>query len=321
MSLDVTTCYRPIAVTSRSGHDESVHHGAVVGLAADGSIALQVGDPAVPIYPRSAMKPLQATAMVQAGLDLPGDLLALVCASHDGRPEHLDGVRRILATAGLDAAALATTPDLPLDPGAAEQVLRAGGVRTALAHNCSGKHAGMLATCVVNGWATDPSYLDPGHPLQRWITASLPGWAGEEPVHVGVDGCGAPAHVLSLLGVARAIRALVTGAAGPAGERVVDAMRTFPDLVGGPARDVSLLMRAVPGLVAKDGAEGVFVAAMADGRVVALKVADGAGRARPPVMVAALARLGVDVGSVPPPARSSVVLGHGHPVGEVRSLV
>lgn len=321
MSRDVTGCYRPVAVTVRSGHDESVHHGAVVGLAADGSVGLQVGNPTVPVYPRSAMKPLQATAMVDAGLDLPGELLALVCASHDGRREHLDGVRRILGTVGLDESALANTPDLPLDPDTAEQVLRAGGARTALAQNCSGKHAGMLATCVVNGWPTDASYLDPGHPLQRRITAALPGWAGEAPAHVGVDGCGAPAHVLTLLGLARAVRALLTGAAGPAGDRVVDAMRRFPDLVGGPARDVSLLMRAVPGLVAKDGAEGVFVAGMADGRVVALKVADGAGRARPPVMVAALAQLGIDVGAVPPPARRSVVLGHGRPVGEVRSLL
>lgn len=321
MSPDVIGGYRPIAVTSRSGHDESVHHGALVGLGADGSIAMQVGDPAVLVYPRSAMKPLQAAAMVAAGLDLAPQLLALVSSSHDGRPEHLDGVRRILETVGLDETSLANTADLPLDPDTAEQVLRAGGARSALQHNCSGKHAGMLATCVINGWAADATYLDPGHPLQRHITAALPGWAGERPAHVGVDGCGAPAHVLSLLGLARAYRVLVTGGAGLAGDRVVDAMRCFPDLVGGPNRDVSLLMRSVPGLVAKDGAEGVFVAGLADGRVVALKVADGASRAGPPVLLAALARLGVDVAAVPERARSSPVLGHGRPVGDVRSLV
>ncbi len=321
MSPEVTTCYEPIAVTVRSGHAESVHHGAVVGLAADGSVALQIGVPDVAVYPRSAMKPLQAIAMVDAGLDLPPELLALVCASHDGRPEHLHGVRRILGLVGLDEAALANTPDLPLDPGAAEQALRAGAERSALAHNCSGKHAGMLATCVVNGWPHDRSYLEPAHPLQRRITEALAGWVGEPSAHVGVDGCGAPAHVVPLVGLARAIRAVVTGAAGPAGDRVADAMRRHPDLVAGPTRDVTLLMRAVPGLVAKDGAEGVFVAGLPDGRVVALKVADGAGRARPPVMVAALERLGVDVTAVPDPARRSLVLGHGRPVGEVRSLV
>jgi L-asparaginase II len=258
---------------------------------------------------------------VRAGLSLAPEQLAVVCASHDGTEVHLAVVRSVLAGAGLDDTALATTPDLPLDVATAEAVLRGGGTRTPLQMNCSGKHSGMLATCVVNGWPhLDGAYLDPDHPLQRAIGATIAELAGEAPGHVGVDGCGAPAHALTLLGLARAVRSIATGAAGPAGVDVATAMTTHPVLVGGNARDVTLLMRHVPGLVAKDGAEGVFAAALADGRAVAMKIADGANRARPPVMLAALERLGVDVAAVAPHVEQPI-LGHGRPVGAVRATL
>lgn len=310
--------YAALAVTDRSGVAESVHHAAVVGLDRDGSIAFAFGDAGRPVFPRSSMKPLQAHAMVSAGLDLPDDLLALVCASHDGRPVHLDAARRILSTVGLDESALANTVDLPLDEGESRRVVRSGGAASALQMNCSGKHAGMLATCVVNGWRHDPGYLAVDHPLQRAITDGLPALTGDDVVGIGVDGCGAPAHVIPLVGLARAFRAISIGAAGESGRRVHRAMTSFPEMVGGPARDVTLLMRGIPGLMAKDGAEGVFAAALPDGRAVALKVADGANRPRPPLMRAALRALGVDVSGVDPAAFTSVVLGHGKPVGEVR---
>ena len=156
--------FAPVAITRRSGCDESVHFGAVVGLSSTGQVEFAVGDPTTAIYPRSANKPMQAVAMVRAGLRLPPELLALVCASHDGTPKHLDAVRRILASAGLDERSLANTPDLPLDEGAAEVVLRQGGGRTALQMNCSGKHSGMLVTSVINGWPTDSGYLSSDHP-------------------------------------------------------------------------------------------------------------------------------------------------------------
>jgi len=311
--------YAPVAATRRNGVVESVHFGAVVALAGDGTVAFTVGDPRLAVYPRSSNKPMQAVAMVRAGLRLAPEQLAVVCASHDGTDVHLDVVRSILTGAGLDPGSLATTPDLPLDPGAAEAVLRAGGTRTALQMNCSGKHSGMLATCVVNGWPhRDGAYLHPDHPLQRTIASTIAELADEEPSHVGVDGCGAPAHVLSLVGVARAFRSIAGGAAGPAGDEVATAMTTHPAMVGGEARDVTQLMRHVRGLVAKDGAEGVFAAALADGRAVALKVADGANRARAPVMVAALARLGVEVASLETLLEQRI-LGHGRPVGTVRA--
>jgi L-asparaginase II len=195
--------YEPVAITSRSGFDESVHFGALVALGADGTVEFAVGDPSVAVYPRSSNKPMQAVAMVRAGLALPPDLLALVCASHDGTPAHVAAARRILASAGLDDSALANTADLPLDDAAAEAVLRAGGGRLAVQMNCSGKHSGMVATCVLNNWSHDASYLSFDHPLQQRITAAITDLAGETPPHIGVDGCGAPAHVMSLVGLAR----------------------------------------------------------------------------------------------------------------------
>ncbi|MEI6495937.1 MAG: asparaginase [Actinomycetota bacterium] len=318
----IAEAYVPVAITSRSGCDESVHFGALVALDTDGSVAFSVGDPTVPIFPRSSNKPMQAMAMVRAGLSLPPELLALVCASHDGTPMHLDAARRILASAGLDDAALANTADFPLDTDASEAVLRAGGTRTSLAMNCSGKHSGMLATCVHNGWAHDASYLHPQHPLQEGITATIAELAEEPLPHIGVDGCGAPAHVLSMVGLARCFRTIAMGASGAGGDaagQVYRAMTEYPQMVGGERRDVTAFMRHIPGLMAKDGADGVFAAALPDGRAVALKIADGANRARPPVMVAALARLGIDVAAVAPLVEEHLY-GHGHVVGNVRAL-
>jgi L-asparaginase II len=311
--------FAPVAITRRSGCDESVHFGAVVGLAPNGDVEFAVGDPSAAIYPRSSNKPMQAVAMVRSGLQLPPDLLALVCASHDGTPKHLDGVRRILASAGLQEELLANTPGLPLDENAAEAVLRLGGGRTTLQMNCSGKHSGMLVTSAANGWPVDAQYLHPDHPLQQRITATIDDLTAEVHSHIGVDGCGSPAHVISLLGLARAFRGIANGDAGMAGDAVYDCMTAHPEMVGGDRRDVTKFMRNVSGLMAKDGADGVFAAALPDGRAVALKIADGANRARPPVMVAALRALGIDVSAVEPLVIEPV-MGHGQRVGEVRAI-
>ena len=307
----MTGCYAPVAEVWRSGALESVHHGAVVGLAADGSLAWAVGDPDVMIFPRSALKPLQAAAMVEAGLELDDRLLAVVCASHDGRPEHVAAVREILAGAGLGDDDLDNTPALPLAAEAMRAVVRAGGAPASITQNCSGKHAGMLATAVRNGWPTR-GYRDQDHPVQRLILDDLRAHAGGV-TGVGVDGCGAPAPVVSLVGLARAVRRLAVE-----GHQVQRAMSGHPEMVGGPTRDITRLMQRVPGLLAKDGAEGVQVAALPDGRAVAVKVADGSGRARTPVTVAALRALGV---AVDPDDFVEPVLGHGVPVGEVVSVV
>jgi L-asparaginase II len=311
--------FAPVAITRRSGLDESVHFGALVGLSPSGDVEFAVGDPTTTIYPRSSNKPMQAVAMVRRGLALPPELLALVCASHDGTPMHLNAARRILSVAGLDEATLANTVDLPLDSDAAEAVLRGGGERTALQMNCSGKHSGMLVTCAINDWPGDASYLSSTHPLQQAITETIDDIAGELHAHIGVDGCGAPAHAMSLLGLARSFRSIATGSAGTSGDQVYAAMTRHPEMVGGERRDVTHFMRAIPGLMAKDGADGVFAAALPDGCAVALKIADGGNRARPPVMVAALRALGVDTSLVEPLVTEWVV-GHGQHVGDVRAV-
>lgn len=309
-----------LAVTTRSGRDESLHFGAVVVLGTDGAIELALGDPTVVVYPRSSNKPMQATAMVSLGLELPPRLLALVCGSHDGRPEHLAAAREILSTANLTESSLGNTADLPLNAEASEVVLRDGGVRSALQMNCSGKHAGMLATCVHNDWPHDLSYLRVDHPLQQHITKTMVDLTEEQIAHIGIDGCGAPAHAFSLVGLARAFRAINMAPENSPAWIVSSAMRAHPEMVGGPTRDVTLLMQGVPGLMAKDGADGVFAAALSDGRAVALKISDGAHRATSPVMKAALRSLGVDVGAVDPRAFASPIFGHGKPVGEVRVI-
>lgn len=307
--------YELVAQTRRSGRVESQHFGAVVALNQDGSVAFSIGDPSAIVFPRSSMKPLQATAMVNSGLSLPPRLLALTCASHDGRPEHLAAARDILASAGLDETSLGNLKDYPLDDVEHEQAIRDGKQRTSLQMNCSGKHAGMLATCVAAGWPTDESYLSPEHPLQQRITDAIPSLAGEPAAHIAVDGCGAPAHALSLIGLARAFRAIAIAPPGTAEHLVTSAMTSHPEMVGGPTRDVTRLMQGVPGLMAKDGAEAVFAVGLRDGRAVALKISDGANRARPPVMRAALERLGVGLENVDPATWDSPVLGHGRRVG------
>ena len=306
-----------LAVTTRNGHDESVHYGAVVALEANGSVAFALGDAGAVVFPRSSTKPIQATAMVASGLSLPPRMLALVCASHDGRAEHLSTAKEILATAGLTEDALGNTADYPLDPDAQEAIIRAGGAKTALQMNCSGKHSGMLATCVHNGWDLD-SYLHVEHPLQQRITEMVPQLAGEEASYIGVDGCGAPAHALSLTGLARAFRSVAIAQASTAAGQVAGAIRQHPEMLGGPTRDITLLIQGVPGLMGKDGAEGVFAVALPDGRAIAIKISDGANRARPPVMQFALQALGVDSSGVDPRAFDSAIFGHGKPVGSVR---
>lgn len=257
-------------------------------LGAGGAEHLAIGEVTAPMFPRSSNKPLQALAMVRAGLDLPDADLALVCASHNGEPAHAEGVERILARYGLTEDDLRCPPALPLHGPAA----RAAPAARRLLMNCSGKHAGMLVTCVLRGWPTG-SYLDPAHPLQREIAGTLAEAAGEPLTTTGVDGCGAPVFALSLTGLARAFAGLAAAAPGSPPRRVADAMRAHPFMVAGTDREDTRLMRAVPGLVCKAGAEGVHAAALPDGRAVTLKIDDGATRARLPVMVGALRALGV----------------------------
>lgn len=295
---------------------ESVHHGSVVGLGGYGAVAFTVGQPGKLTFPRSSAKPIQALAMLRAGLDLDGELLALACASHSGEDFHIDGVRQILADHGLSEADLQCTPDRPIGTAAHDAHIAAGLAPSPIYMNCSGKHAAMLATCVRRGWPTE-NYRDPRHPLQLTIGHTLTELAGEPIGATTVDGCGAPLFGISLVGLARAFRALAVAPANKLEQRVVAAMSKNPEWVGGTGRDVTAIMRALPGAVAKDGAEGVYAIALPDGRAVALKIADGSSRARAVVLIAALRRLGADVSDLTDLAEAPV-LGHGEPVGAVR---
>ena len=278
-------------------------------------MALAVGVVDRPVFPRSANKPLQAVGLLDCGwLPAPDAELAIATASHSGEPRHVALVHRLLADLTEDD--LGCPPQLPLGEAAATAVLAGGGGPTRGQMNCSGKHAAMLATCVARGWPTG-RYLEPDSPLQSALTRAVERLAGEPVRHLAVDGCGAPQHALTLTGVARAYRGLVLAAPGSAERRTADAMRRHPELVGGTGRDVTLLMEGLPGLLAKDGAEGVYAAAVPDGSAVALKIDDGTARARVPVLVAALRALGATA-DVLDALATLPVLGGGRPVGEVR---
>jgi L-asparaginase II len=307
-----------VAEVVRSGMVESRHHGSVVALGPDGGVVLAIGEADEPMYPRSANKPAQAAAMLRCGLPLDGELLALAASSHSGEAFHIRGARRILAAADLDEGLLQNTPGWPLDDIAMVAYIRQGLDKSTIAADCSGKHAAMLVTCAVNGWRVD-DYLAPEHPLQLVIHDMIEELAGEHVGPPGIDGCGAPLFAMTLTGLARTFRALALGAPGSAERRVVEAIQAHPHWTSGTSRDEARLIRSIPGLFAKAGAEGVYAVALNDGRAVALKIADGSTRPRPVVMAAALRRLGVDEPVLADLTRPSV-FGGGQPVGEIRPV-
>jgi L-asparaginase II len=270
-----------------------------------------------PVFPRSSNKPMQAAACCAAGSTSTASCSRWPSASHSASRSTSTECARSSPGAGLDESALQTPPDLPIGESERLAWIRTDRPPAPVAMNCSGKHAAMLATCVVNAWPT-ADYRDADHPLQQRLRATLEELAGEPVTMTGVDGCGAPLFAVSLIGLARAFSAVATAPAGSPEGRVAAAIRSAPRYLGGTDRDVTRFLELVPGLVAKDGAEGVYAAALPDGRAVAMKILDGADRARRPVLAAALRRLGV---TGPELERLAYVpvRGHGQPVGEVRA--
>jgi L-asparaginase II len=299
----------------RNGFVESVHRGRVAITNPDGRLASSVGADFAPMYPRSANKPLQAVGMLRAGLDLDGELLALVCASHSGESFHLEGVLSILTMSGLDESALQMPAEWPLDQPAREDAIRNGVAKSSLAMNCSGKHAGMIRTTVLNGGDVS-AYRDPDHPTQLAIVQAIDDLAHEQATNLAIDGCGAPLYAISLYAVARAFGSIASASEG-AEHRVATAIRSHPEYVSGTRRDELELHRAVPGLMAKAGAESVYAVGLPDGRGVAIKISDGNPRARPVAMAGVLKRLGFDHETLDIHA-SGPVLGAGERVGEIR---
>jgi L-asparaginase II len=304
-----------LAVVERSGFVESRHTGTLVGLAADGSVAVSLGEPDAPMLPRSSTKPWQAAGCRAAGLTLSTAGTALSAGSHSGEDRHVDLVRAILADAGLSEEDLQCPAAWPEHEETRHRMIRAGEQRNRLRMNCSGKHAAMLAASVLNGWST-ADYLSQDHPLQKVIRSRIEEAAG--PVaHVAVDGCGAPLFSTTVLGLARATRALALAPPSSPEGAVAAAMRAEPEYVGGAGHDNSVVMRLVPGTVCKGGAEGVLMAAAATGEAVAMKVADGSPRATTLLALTVLGALGVDVSAAKSLAEYPI-LGGGRPVGAIR---
>ena len=297
-----------LAKVTRGDLVESLHLGHLIVLNADGSTYLSKGSPELPIYPRSAVKSLQAAAMLKAGLKVDADELAIICASHSGSQKHIDLVTKMLTARSILISQLKNAADKPL--GEKEKFTWGEKPASQLAQNCSGKHAGMLITCQQNGWDMK-SYLDLNHPLQVAIKNEIEALAGEKVSAVSVDGCGAPLFAISLVGLARAISNLVKSKDNIY-QQVVSACTKYPELVAGDGRLTTRMMQAVPGLFMKEGAEGVQVCAFGDGRVIAVKIIDGSWRPVAPMIMEIFKRWGVDM-----PDESVKIYGGGSVIGEV----
>jgi L-asparaginase II len=206
--------------------------------------------------------------MLRAGLLVDDQKLALICASHSGAQIHIDLTKKILADAGIAESAMKNALDKPL--GEKEKFAWGDKAGTQFTQNCSGKHAGMLVTCQLNGWDMQ-SYLDKNHPLQLAIKAELEEMAEEKVSTVSVDGCGAPLFAISTTGLAKAIRKVVISK-DPVYQQIVKAATSHPELIAGEGRLTTRMMKAVPGLFMKEGAEGVEVCALADGRTIVMKI-------------------------------------------------
>jgi L-asparaginase II len=305
----------------RSGLEESVHLGHVAVCDVDGHLVAWAGDPHRLVFARSSMKPVQAAVSLGAiGGGLGDDLVAVMCASHNGEPVHVATVRRLLRAAGLGLSALRNPPGWPLDP---RSMAKAGRPRRVL-HNCSGKHAGMVAACERQGWDLE-GYRSAAHPLQRRISRAVRGLTGLDDIAIGVDGCGVPVHGMPLLRMATLYARLGRPEPfGALGERIAEcsaAMRAHPYLVAGRNRTDTAVMGASADLVVKSGAEGLACAAVPlAGLGVAVKVADGGERASGPALIRALALIGAfsdaELGELERFARRPVT-GGGARVGEV----
>jgi L-asparaginase II len=297
-----------LAKVTREDLVESLHLGHLIVLNADGSTYLSKGSPDLPIYPRSAIKSLQASAMLKAGLRVEENELALICASHSGSQSHIDLVTRMLTSRDISISQLKNAADKPL--GEKEKISWGDKQSSQLAQNCSGKHAGMLITCQQNGWDMK-SYLDLDHPLQIAIKNEIEELSGEKVSAVSVDGCGAPLFAISLIGLARAISNLVKSN-NDLYQQIVSACTKYPELVAGDGRLTTRMMQAVPGLFMKEGAEGVQVCALRDGRVIAIKIIDGSWRPVAPIIMEIFNRWGVEM-----PDESVKIYGGTSVIGEV----
>lgn len=305
----------------RSGFRECTHRGSAVIVAPDGSPTTEIGDTRSAMFPRSSNKPLQAVGMLRAGfVPLTTSELAIATASHEGQREHVRLVQSLLDRFGLKAEHLRCPSALPSNDRARAEAMAAGIAPTPLFMNCSGKHSAMLATCVVNEWPL-ADYLNPAHPLQLAIAETIADLTSERTAELGVDGCGLPIVPVSLTDLARSFGRLVTSAPDTHERAVADAIRQHPFVISGTGKEDEILMTAVPGLLCKSGADGVFAAALPDGTAFAFKIDDGHDRARLPLAAAALRRCGVPWTDALEAMAEMPVMGGAARVGLVRAVV
>lgn len=266
----------PLATLVRGGMEESFHSGVAVLIDPDGNILQELGNSRSAIFPRSALKPVQALAMRELGLDLSGPELVLSMASHFGTKEHRSLVESLLAKNGFSEA------DLQCPVAHPASLSAKGDAASRLAMNCSGKHASFLATCRINGWDTG-SYLHPDHPLQQAFMAKVEELSGDE-IHLSTtDGCGAPLFAISTFGLAKAISGFMRS-----GKDLFEAAKQSPWVIGD--HDTADALFLEHGMMAKIGAEGVFVVGLESGEALAIKIGDGNLRAAPLVAMGLLAQ-------------------------------
>ncbi|MFC7401255.1 asparaginase [Citricoccus sp. GCM10030269] len=313
----------------RNGFIESRTAGSAVVTAPDGTVLASLGSPDALIYPRSTLKPLQAIASLRHGARLVDEQIALACGSHRGTARHRQTAATVLSYAGMDESFLQCPPAWPADPSGilelAEEAGPGGPLQTPLAYNCSGKHAGFLSAAKHGGHDVH-TYLDLDHPVQREVAAVLEEYCGEPVARWGVDGCGAPAPVLSLTGLARGFGRVASAPGRRDAEihavSVATAMHENPWAVHGESSSNTVVIRRL-GILAKLGADGVMVMAAPDGTSVAVKALDGGPRAGNLVALVLLAQFApehIDLEALPGVLETVApkILGRGQPVGQVQ---
>jgi L-asparaginase II len=286
----------------RGGRVESRHCGTIAVLDAEGRRLLAIGDIECPVYPRSAIKALQALPLVETGAadryGFGAEELALACGSHGGEEGHVATATRMLARIGLDSSALKCGAHWPLHQASAQALARAGGTASALHNNCSGKHAGFLCVaCAIE--ADRGSYIEPAHPVQREVKAAIENLAGVAIAQddYAIDGCSVPTWALPLAALARAFARFGAGQGlsptrAEAARRLRAACAAKPWHVAGTGRFCTEIMTRFGARVfVKGGAEGMCCAALPEqGLGIAVKCDDGARRAAEVMMAATIAR-------------------------------
>jgi len=303
----------PVGVLVRRGERVESRHRVSYAIAdAAGALRQALGEHDRPVFPRSAVKPLQALVLLESGaaerFGVSQAELALACASHGGEPMHVDVVRAWLARLGLDQSALECGAHPPTHRPSAERLIAAGQAPAPLHNNCSGKHTGMLTVARHIG-APLKGYIAAEHPVQQRVAALLAAMAGIDALPApATDGCGIPTWPMTLAQLATAMARLADPQALSAPRRaacleVRRAMSAHPRLVAGSGRPCTAIIGTAPEVLVKTGAEGVYAAALpALGLGLALKVEDGASRAAPVALLALLEGLG----ALPPPARADL---------------